>query len=132
MRSSWSLGPLYIAVGALAVSPLGARGPLTPAAIVLAALLIVAGVVLLTKRGFAYWLAIPVAVVVALSGVVAQLGHPQWTLLSPPWMPIVLGGYLTVRTLMARTQANTPSRFIPPLPGDDDGKPSASGDGDGN
>ena len=116
MRSSWSLGPLFIAVGGIAVSPLGARGPLTPVALAIAALLVAAGVVLLTKRAFALWLAIAAGAVTALTGVVALLGRPAWALPIPAWLSVVLGLYLVIRTVMAQVQANAPKRFVPPLP----------------
>ncbi|HWE27946.1 MAG TPA: hypothetical protein VHB97_08080 [Polyangia bacterium] len=114
MRSSWSLGPLFIVVGGIAVSPLGTRtGPLTPVAIVIAAVLIAAGVLFLTKRPFAFWVGIVAAGLTALTGLVALAGHPRFALPLPPALSVGLGLYLGFRAVMARVAANTPRRFIP-------------------
>lgn len=113
MRTSWSLGPLFIVVGGIAITPLGARtGPLTPFAIFVAAALVAAGVLFLTKRPFAFWVGIAAASLAALTGLVALAGYPQLALPLKPWMSIVLGIYLGVRTVTARA-AGAPRRFIP-------------------
>jgi hypothetical protein len=114
MRTSWSLGPLFIVVGGIAVSPLGTRtGPLTPVALAIAAALIVAGVFFLLKRSFAFWIGIAAAALTALTGIAAQLHHPAWALPIAPWLSIVLGIYLAVRTVTARFAAAPRKRFIP-------------------
>lgn len=113
MRTSWSLGPLFIVVGGIAVSPLGTRtGPLTPVALALAAALIVAGVFFLIKRPFAFHVGLGAAGLTALTGLAAQLHHPEWALPIAPWLSIVLGIYLAVRTVTARFAA-APKRFVP-------------------
>ena len=113
MRTSWSLAPLFIVLGGIAITPIGAHtGPLTPVAIGVAALLIAAGVLFLTKRPFAFWVGIAAASLATLTGFVALAGHPQWALPIKPWMSIVLGIYLGVRTVTARL-AGTPRRFVP-------------------
>jgi hypothetical protein len=113
MRTSWSLGPLFIVVGGIAISPLGTRvGPLTPVALGIAAALVVAGALFLIKRPFAFWVGIAAAGLTALTGLAAQLGHPAWALPIAPWLSIVLGIYLAVRTVTARLAA-APKRFIP-------------------
>ncbi len=114
MRTSWSLGPLFIVVGGIAISPLGTRtGPLTPVALFVAAALVAAGALFLAKRPFAFWVGIAAAGLAVLTGIVALAGKPQLALPIKPWMSIVLGIYLGVRTVTARVAATTPRRFIP-------------------
>jgi hypothetical protein len=113
MRTSWSLGPLFIVVGAIAISPFGTRtGPLTPVALFVAAALVAAGALFLTKRPFAFWVGIAAAGLATLTGIVALAGLPQFALPIKPWMSIVLGIYLGIRTITARV-AGAPRRFIP-------------------
>jgi hypothetical protein len=119
MRSSSSLGVVFIALGGIAVAPLGHRGPPSPAGLVIAALLVVAGVSLLTARGFAFWVAIAAAALASLSGVAALLGHPSLSLPVPWALSVGVGLYLILRTFMARGSLGVkPSGF---LPRDDDG-----------
>jgi hypothetical protein len=114
MRSSWSLGIVFIALGGIAVSPLGARHVLTPAALVVAGLLVVGGIALMTRRAFAFWVAIAAAAVAAATGVAALLGRPQLALPVSPVLSIVVGLYLILRTFMMRASLGKPPRgFLP-------------------
>jgi hypothetical protein len=114
MRSSWSLGVVYIVLGGIVVSPIGGHRELTTAAMVVAALLVIAGVLLLTRRGFAFWVAIAAAATAAATGVAALLGHPRLALPLPPALSIGVGLYLVLRTFMARASlGQKPRGFLP-------------------
>jgi hypothetical protein len=114
MRSSTTLGVVFIALGGIAVAPLGHHGALTVPALVIAALLVLAGVALLTARGFAFWVAIGAAGVALLTGVAALLGHPALALPVPPLLSVVVGSYLILRTFMARGSLGAKRRgFLP-------------------
>jgi hypothetical protein len=114
MRPSSSLGVVFIALGGIAVAPLGGRGAPGPVAIAIAALLVVAGVSLLTGRGFAFWVAMAAAAVAALTGLLAWTGHPTWGLPVPPLLSIGVGLYLILRTFMARASLGVkPRSFLP-------------------
>src|SRR5437762_7012211 len=76
VRSSWSLGILMIAMGGLSVGGIAGRRPLGPA-YVIAALLVTGGVAMLTKRPFAFYVALAGAAVTAISGLLPYLGHPE-------------------------------------------------------
>jgi hypothetical protein len=120
MRPSSSLGVVFIALGGIAVAPLGGRGAPTVQAMIIAAILVVAGVALLTGRGFAFWVAMAAALTASLTGMVAWMGHPAWGLPVPPALSIGVGLYLILRTFMARASLGVkPRGFLP----DDDESP---------
>ena len=120
MRPSSSLGVVFIALGGIAVAPLVGRGAPGPVAIAIAALLVVAGVSLLTGRGFAFWVAIAAATVAALTGLLAWTGHPTWGLPVPPPLSIGVGLYLILRTFMARGSLGVKPRGFLPRDGHDE------------
>lgn len=126
MRSSWSLGVVFIALGGIAVSPIGAHQPLTPVGVALAALLVIGGVALVLQRPFALWVALAAAGAAVLTGVVALAGHPRWALPVPAPLSIGVGLYLILRTFMARGSLGHKPRGF--LPRDDDGEPAARDD----
>src|SRR5947209_6254945 len=115
MRSSSSLGVVFIALGGIAVSPLGARAPLTPAGLTIAALLVVAGVLLLLRRSFAFWAALAAALATVLSGVLALGGLTRWALPVPGGLSIGVGLYLILRAFIARSSLGPqPPRALVP------------------
>ncbi|HWE31616.1 MAG TPA: hypothetical protein VHB97_26630 [Polyangia bacterium] len=101
MRSSWSLGFVYIALGGLSVSGIGGHRPLTPAAWTIAALLVAAGAFLFTRLRAAFYVALAVAALTSVSGVVALAHHPELALPVWPWVSIGVGLYLILRIAMA-------------------------------
>jgi hypothetical protein len=135
MRSSWSLGVLYIALGGLAVSPIGGgHHPLTPVALAIAGGLVLGGVALILQRSFAFWVAIAAASVTVLTGALALAKQPQLALPVPAGLSIGVGLYLILRTFMARSSMGPRRRgFIPHDEAAGDGAPpvgSVPGGGD--
>lgn len=114
MRSSWSLGVVYIALGVVSVSGIGGHRPLGAVPWILAALLVVAGALLFTRRRAAFYGALAVAALTAISGVAAFAHHPELALPLPPALLVAVGLYLVLRTAIA-APAFAPSqrRFIP-------------------
>jgi hypothetical protein len=114
MSSSWSLGIVYAALGALSVSGIGGHRPLGVVPYVLAGLLIVAGLALFTRTRPAYYFALAVAALTAVSGVLALVHHPELSLPVPPALSIGVGLYLIFRTaIVGPTLRGRPKRFIP-------------------
>jgi hypothetical protein len=116
MRSSWSLGIVYIALGGLSVSGIGGRHPLGPVAWVLAALLVAAGALMFTRTRPAFFFALAAGALTAASGVMPYLHHPELALPVPPALSIVVGLYLIFRTAIAAPTFGPPktrSGFIP-------------------
>lgn len=100
MRSIWSLSVLMIAVAGLGIGFAGQRP--SPAAYVIAALLVLAGLAMISRRPAAYLFGLGVAGVMVVSGLVALLGHPRLSLPVPPLLSIVVGLYLGLRIAMAK------------------------------
>jgi hypothetical protein len=114
MRSSWSLGVVYIVLGGLSVSGIGGRHALGPVAWVLAGLLVLAGALLFTRIRAAFWTALVVAAITAASGIMPLLHHPEWALPVPPALAIGIGLYLILRvSLAASTFGVKPRGFLP-------------------
>jgi hypothetical protein len=124
MRSSWSLGILFVVFGGLSVSGIGGHRPLGPVAWVLAGLLMAAGALILTRLKAAYYLALAVGGLVAASGVMPYVGHPELALPVPPALAIGVGLYLVFRTAIAASAFGPPKArgFVPPGPSDEGGK----------
>jgi hypothetical protein len=114
MRSPGSLGVVFIAMGGLSLSGIGGRHPLGPVAWAIAALLVLAGVAMLTRRAFAFYVALAAALVTATTGVLPYLGHPELALPVPPALSIGVGLYLILRTAIARAALGRRTRgFLP-------------------
>ncbi len=101
MRSPFTLGFVYVVLGGLAVSGIGGHRPLGLVPWVLAGLLVVAGVALFTRLRPAYYFALAVAALTAVSGVLALAHHPELALPAPPALSIGVGLYLIFRTALA-------------------------------
>jgi hypothetical protein len=101
MRSSWSLGVVYIALGGLSVSGIGGHRPIGVVPYVLAGLLIAAGLFLFTKLRASFYAAIAVGALTAVTGVLALVHHPELALPVPPALSIGVGLYLVFRTAIA-------------------------------
>jgi hypothetical protein len=101
MRSSWSLGVVYIALGGLSVSGIGGHRPLGAAPWVIAALLVLAGALLFTRARAAFYFALAVAALTAVTGIIALAHHPELALPVPPALSIGVGLYLVFRTAIA-------------------------------
>jgi hypothetical protein len=101
MRSSWSLGVVYIALGGLSVSGIGGHRPLGAAPWVIAALLVLAGALLFTRTRPAFYFALAVAALTAVTGIIALAHHPELALPVPPALSIGVGLYLVFRTAIA-------------------------------
>jgi hypothetical protein len=93
---------VFIAMGGLSVGGITGHRPLGPAAYAIAGLLVVAGVVLFTRRAIAYYVALAAALVTATTGALAAFGLPQLALPVPPMLAIGVGLYLVLRVVMAR------------------------------
>lgn len=116
MRSPFTLGIVYIALGGLSVSGIGGHRPLGVVPWVIAGLLVVAGVALFTRLKPGYYFAIAVAALTSVSGVLALVHHPELALPAPPALSIVVGLYLIFRTALAASSGGGPERkkaFIP-------------------
>lgn len=117
MRSSWSLGVVYIVLGGLAVSGIGRQpvAPPTPASWAIAVLLIVAGLALFTKTRAAFYLALAAGAVTAASGILAFAHHPELSLPVHPALSIGIGLYLVFRTAIAASAfgPKKPKGFVP-------------------
>lgn len=115
MRSFWSLGVVFIALGGLSVSGIGGRHPLGPVAWVLAAILVAAGALLFTRMRAAWFFALAAGALTAASGVMPYLHHPELALPVPPALAIVVGLYLVFRTAIAAPTfgPHKPRGFIP-------------------
>jgi hypothetical protein len=114
MRSSATLGVVFVVLGGLSVSGIGGRHALVPAAWILAGLLCVAGALLFTQRRPAFYFALAVAALTVLSGIIAMLGHPNLSLPVPPPLAIGVGLYLVLRTSIAASFAKGQSRGFAP------------------
>lgn len=114
MRSSWSLGVVFIALGGLSVSGIGGHRPLGVVPWVLAALLVVAGALLFSRTRVAFYIALAVGALTAVSGVLAYAHHPELGLPVPPALSIGVGLYLVFRTAIASPQFFArKAKFIP-------------------
>jgi len=101
MRSSWSLGVVYIALGGLSVSGIGGHRPLGAVPWILAALLVVAGAFLFTRTRVSFYVALAVGALTAITGILALAHHPELALPVPPALSIGVGLYLVFRTAIA-------------------------------
>jgi hypothetical protein len=115
MRSSWSLGVVYIALGGLSVSGIGGHRPLGVAPWIIAGLLMAAGALLFTRARPAFYFALAVAALTAVSGIVALAHHPELSLPVPPALSVGVGLYLVFRTAIASPTFGAPKKkgFIP-------------------
>ena len=101
MRSSWSLGVVFIALGGLSVSGIGGHRPLGAVPWILAGLLVVAGAFLFTRTRASFYLALAAGAITAISGVLAFAHHPELALPVPPALSVGVGLYLVFRTAIA-------------------------------
>lgn len=101
MRSSWSLGVVYIALGGLSVSGIGGHRPLGAVPWILAALLVVAGALLFTRTRISFYVALAIGALTAITGILALAHHPELALPVPPALSIGVGLYLVFRTAIA-------------------------------
>ncbi len=101
-------------MGGLSISGIAGRHALGPAAYAIAALLAIAGVFLLLRRTFAFWIGMLAGTVTAVTGVLAWAHHPELALPVPPLLSIVVGLYLVARTAMLRALSdNRATGFLP-------------------
>jgi hypothetical protein len=96
------LALVLVVLAGIGLSGIGGAHATHPAQWALGALLVGAGLVVLLRRPFSFHVALGVALLVAVSGCVAWLGHPELALPVPPVLSIVLGLYLCLRTVLAR------------------------------
>jgi hypothetical protein len=101
MRSSWSLGVLFVVLGGLSVAPLGAPRFVGPVQWALAGLLVAAGAFVFTKLRAAYFVALAVATLTVVTGVIALAHHPELALPVSPYVSIGVGLYLVFRTTIS-------------------------------
>ncbi len=103
MQSGWSVGLVMIMMGALCVRGFGAPYAPSSAGWLIAGVLIGCGALLFLRRPFAWWAAIAAAALTILTGLLALAGRPQWALPAPPPLSIVVGLYMMLRLLIARS-----------------------------
>ncbi len=108
MRSPWTLGLVLIAIAGMGVSGIGGSRATEPAQWAIFGVLVVAGLLLFIRRPWTFWVAIGAAAVLALTGVLAMLKHPELALPVPPILSIVIGLYLVLRAVIARPQMGPP------------------------
>ena len=101
MRSSWSLGVVYIVLGGLSISGIGGHRPLGVVPWVVAGLLVAAGGLLFTRARPAFYFALAVGALTAVTGALALAHHPELALPVPPALSIGIGLYLVFRTAIA-------------------------------
>ncbi len=111
--SPWSIGIVMLAVGAGSVAFAGTHGvPPTAASIAAAAVLCAGGVAMLVRRRWSFWVALGAALATVALAVVNFVfrREPPIGLPLPSIVTLVIGLYLTLRILLAK------SAFDPPLP----------------
>lgn len=114
MRSSWSLGVVYIALGGLSVSGIGGHRPLGAVPWILAALLVAAGAFLFTRTRVSFYVALAVGALTAITGILALAHHPELALPVPPALSIGVGLYLVFRTAIASPMFGAKKKgFVP-------------------
>jgi hypothetical protein len=118
VRSPLSLGILYIVMGGLGLSGLGGAGPLGRVQYGLAAALIAAGVLLLTRLRLAFYLALLAGLATAATGVLGLTGHRELALPLQPAVSVGVGLYLCLRLFLARAGLGRRRRAAPA--GDED------------
>ena len=104
--SPWTVGLLMVLVGGMGLSGFGQPHVLTPAAYVIAGVLLVGGVTMFLRRPFAFWVAIAAALLLTASGLAAFLHHPQLSMPIHPGISVVVGLYLCLRAVIARPGLN--------------------------
>jgi hypothetical protein len=115
MRSSWSLGVVFIALGGLSASGIGGHRPLGPVPWGIAGLLVVAGLLLFTRTRLSFFVALAAGAVTAITGVLALAHHPELALPVPAALSIGVGLYLIFRTAIASPLlGGKKSSFAPP------------------
>jgi hypothetical protein len=102
MRSPVTLGLVMILLGGLSASGFGGAGPLHPAQWGLVGLLVAGGLTMLSRRPFTFWVVIGVAAVLAVTGVLARVGHPELALPLPWYGSVGVAVYLVLRAVAAR------------------------------
>jgi hypothetical protein len=102
MQSGWSVAILMIAMGGISLGGFGSQHPPTSVGWAIAALLIGAGALLFLRRPIVWWIALAASAVAVITGVIAQLGKPQFALPVPPLLSIVIGLYLILRLVISR------------------------------
>jgi hypothetical protein len=115
MRSSWSLGVVFIALGGLSASGIGGHRPLGPVPWGIAGLLVLAGVFLFTRTRASFFVALAAGTVTTLTGILALAHHPELALPVPPALSVGVGLYLIFRTAIASPLlgGKKPKGFVP-------------------
>jgi hypothetical protein len=114
MRSSWSLGVVFIALGGFSASGIGGHRPLGPVPWAIAGALVVAGLLLFTRTRASFYVALAIAALTAVTGIVALAHHPELALPVPPALSIGVGLYLIFRTAIASPMFGAKKKgFIP-------------------
>jgi hypothetical protein len=118
MSSATWLGILMIMMGGVSIG-IGGHRPLGPAGYIIAGLLVASGLLVLTRRPFAYYWALTAALVTTASGVLPYIGHPELALPIAPPLAIGVGAYLCLRVVMSRNafvRSSEPAAPLPPPP----------------
>jgi hypothetical protein len=117
MRSSWSLGVVFIALGGLSASGIGGHRPLGPVPWAIAGLLVLAGLFLFTRTRASFFVALAAGAVTTISGILALAHHPELALPVPAALSVGVGLYLIFRTAIASPLLGghkNKSSFAPP------------------
>jgi hypothetical protein len=109
MQSGWSVAILMIAMGALSVGGFGVQHTPTAVGWAIAGALVCGGGLLFLRRPFAWYLGLLVSGLTVVTGLVAQLGKPQFALPVPPLLSIVIGMYLILRLLISQRYFKKPA-----------------------
>ncbi len=94
-----------IAMAGLGLIPLGPnRASAGAAQLAIAGVLVVAGALLIMRQRWAFQIALGAAGMLIATGLIALLGHPQFALPLHPMISVVIGLYLILRVMMARSR----------------------------
>jgi hypothetical protein len=115
MRSSFTLGVVFIALGGLSASGIGGHRPIGTVPWAIAGLLVVAGLLLFTRTRASFFVALAAGAVTAITGVLALAHHPELALPVPPALSVGVGLYLIFRTAIASPLlgGKKPKGFVP-------------------
>ena len=114
MRSSWSLGVVFVALGGLSASGIGGHRPFGPVPWAIAAALVGAGLFLFTRLRASFFVALAAGAATAIGGVLALAHHPELALPVPPALSIGVGLYLVFRTAIAASTLGPKKKgFVP-------------------
>jgi hypothetical protein len=103
-----------ILMGGVGMTGLG-RTAIAPGSYAVSAILVVGGLALFLRKPFSFWVAIVAAGVLLVSGIAGFLHHPELGLPVNPAISVVVGIYLCLRVVIAKSALSPkkPRGFLP-------------------